>query len=187
MIRVTKQADLGIVLMTTIAGRSSDGISSICSSRDLSRLTAQPLPMVSKVLKQLARHGLLESHRGVKGGYSLPRPPDQISVREIIAALDGPIAITDCIEEGPGDCRQEECCPVRSNFQRLNDVIKGALEEVKLAQMLSAVIGFPSDSEATSRLGRRPAPQAARSPTQDATQPSNRSDASAALAVKEGS
>jgi Rrf2 family protein len=91
--------------------------------------------MVSKVLKVLAREGLLVSHRGTKGGYSIARRPEDISVAEIIRALEGPIAITECTDILHGDCDLELLCPVRGNWHRINQAIREALEGISLAEM----------------------------------------------------
>ncbi len=93
-----------------------------------------PLPTVSKILKLLAREGLLASHRGVKGGYSLAPPAEEISMAEIIAALEGPIAITECIERR-ARLLHEPLCPVRGNWQRINEAVRTALDGISLAEM----------------------------------------------------
>ncbi len=131
MLRITKQADYGIVLMTYLA-RDADHR---YSAPDLSEITSIPLPMVSKILKLLVRDGLLGSHRGVKGGYTLARPAQQISVAALVAALDGPIAFTECIEDAPGSCSQEAVCGVRENWQRINLAVRQALESISLADL----------------------------------------------------
>ena len=131
MIRITKQSDYGIVLMTRLANHSD----SLHNAASLAEKTQLPAPTVSKILKLLARAGLLESHRGVKGGYTLARAPESITVAEIITALEGPIAITECIEDGPGECSQEPFCGVRGNWQRINLAIRQALEAISLAEM----------------------------------------------------
>jgi FeS assembly SUF system regulator len=131
MIRLTKQTDYGIVLLTHLAGDPARH----SNAPELAAETGLPQPMVSKILKLLAREGLLSSHRGVKGGYSLARPPQSISVVEIIAALEGPIAMTECIAHAPGSCSQEPVCPNRANWQILNDVVRAALAQVSLADM----------------------------------------------------
>ncbi len=132
MFRMTKQTDYGIVLLTRFAGSPTGEVH---TARDLAEETALPLPMVSKILKVLGRYGLLVSHRGVKGGYSLARDPDQISMIDIVAALEGPVAITECSLERPGACTQETLCPVRTNWQRINQVIRDALAGLTLAEM----------------------------------------------------
>lgn len=130
MLRVTKLADYGIIMLTYFARRRE----STCNARDLARAVNLPLPIVSKVLKLLSRHGLLMSERGAKGGYSLARPPEQISVASIICALEGPIAVTECTDAG-GDCNLQAGCPVRTNWQLINVAIHSALERITLAQM----------------------------------------------------
>lgn len=91
-------------------------------------------PTVSKVLKRLVREGLVTSYRGAKGGYSLARPPAQITMVEIIDALEGPVALTEC-GSSPGLCSQESSCSVRTNWQLINGAVRGALAEITLADM----------------------------------------------------
>ena len=131
MIRITKTTDYGIVLLTHMA----DDPERRYNAPELAHEAQLPLPMVSKILKILARDGLLDSHRGVNGGYALSRPPRQITVSEIITALEGPIAITECIDDGPGECVQEAVCPLRSNWQLINAAIRGALDGLCLSDM----------------------------------------------------
>jgi FeS assembly SUF system regulator len=137
MIRITKQADYGIVLLTRLAQDPEH----LFNATELAQETQLPAPTVSKILKILARAGLLDSHRGVKGGYSLARSADEVTVVDIIAALDGPIAITECIDDSPGECSKEPFCAVRANWQRINEAIRGALEEITLAEMMHPFTG----------------------------------------------
>ncbi|MFL6261352.1 MAG: SUF system Fe-S cluster assembly regulator [Thermoanaerobaculia bacterium] len=130
MIRITKQTDYGIVLLTHLAAHPERQY----AAPELAAEARLPLPMVSKILKLLARDGLLASHRGVKGGYSLARPAEEISMAEIIAALEGPIAITECISV-ESDCSHEALCPVSANWRRINQAVRTALEGVSLAEM----------------------------------------------------
>jgi FeS assembly SUF system regulator len=131
MLRVTKLADYGIVILTRLA-RQGD---KTCNARDLAGEVRLPLPVVSKILKLLAKHGLLASHRGIKGGYGLARKPEEISLAEVIRALEGPIAVTECTDKIHGDCGLEAGCPVRSNWHRINLAIYQALETITLAEM----------------------------------------------------
>jgi FeS assembly SUF system regulator len=130
MIRITKQTDYGIVLLTHLAAHPDRPY----NAPELSAEARLPLPMVSKILKLLAKEGLLVSHRGVKGGYSLSRPAAEITMAEIIAALEGPIAITECVSV-ESDCTHEALCPVRSNWRRINDAVRTALVGISLAEM----------------------------------------------------
>jgi FeS assembly SUF system regulator len=131
MLRVTKLADYGIVMLTHIANHS--GVTH--NARDIASEVRLPLPVVSKVLKMLAREGVLVSQRGTKGGYSLARRPEEITVAQIIRALEGPIAVTECTDRVNGDCGLETRCPVRTNWHRINEAIHEALEKITLAEM----------------------------------------------------
>jgi FeS assembly SUF system regulator len=131
MLRVTKLADYGIVMLTYVASRSG----ATHNARDIAREVRLPLPVVSKVLKQLVREGLLVSHRGIKGGYSLARDPAEITVAQIIRALEGPIAVTECTDRSRSDCDLETRCPVRTNWFMINQAIHGALEKITLSEM----------------------------------------------------
>jgi FeS assembly SUF system regulator len=124
MIRITKQTDYGIVLLTHLAAHPDRPY----NAPELSAEARLPLPMVSKILN------LLTSHRGVKGGYSLSRTPGEISMAEIVAALEGPIAITECVSVD-SDCSHEALCPARGNWQRINEAVRAALEGISLAEM----------------------------------------------------
>jgi len=135
MLRMTKQADYAIVLLTRMAGVPEVQI----NASEIASQTGLPQPIVSKILKLLARRELLISHRGAKGGYRLARAAENISVAEIIEAVEGPIAITECVDETPGECSQEPVCPVRSNWQRINYAVRSALEQITLEEMTHPV------------------------------------------------
>jgi len=130
MIRLSRLADYGMLLMGQIAARPRT-----LSALDLAEDTHLPLPTVSKILTTLARADLLVSHRGVKGGYALARDAREISAADIVGALDGPVALTQCIEHGPGVCDLEMLCPSRTGWKRINEAIRKALAEVSLAEM----------------------------------------------------
>ena len=130
MIRLGRLTDYGIVLMAHLAG-AGEGPH---AARDLAGETRLPLPAVSKLLKTLAREGLLVSSRGAKGGYQLARPAEEITVPEMIEALEGPIALTDCaIHEG--SCSQEPRCHVRTPWQHINRAVHEALSRIRLADL----------------------------------------------------
>lgn len=134
MIRITKQTDYGIVLLTHLAAQPERHL----NAPELAAETQLPVPMVSKILKILVREGILLSHRGVKGGYSLARLAQEITMAEIITALEGPIAITECVDVS-SDCSHERLCPVRSNWHRINAAVRGALEGITLADMTGSI------------------------------------------------
>ncbi len=131
MIRLSRLTDYGIVLMSHLAG-FGDGEPH--NAREIAAEARLPQPVVGKLLKTLAREGLLKSHRGAKGGYSLARRPEEISTAEMITAREGPIGLTECTVH-PGECAQEPSCHVREPWQRINEVVRGALSDVSLADL----------------------------------------------------
>ena len=138
MIKLSRMADYGVILMTQLARENG----AVTTAADLSATCALPLPTVSKLLKQLAQERLLESHRGTKGGYALARAAADISMADIIGAVEGPIALTDCIEADGTICEIEALCPTRTNWRRINDVLTEALDGVSLAEMVLPAIDF---------------------------------------------
>ncbi len=132
MIRLAKLTDYGLVLMTTMARK---GKASVHNARDLASVTRLPLPTVTKVLKQLLQSGLLVSHRGINGGYSLAKEPAEVSIAEIIAAIEGPIALTECSTDVTGLCDLERSCPIKTNQRVISEVVRGALQKVMLSDL----------------------------------------------------
>jgi len=131
MIRMTKQADYGFVLLTRLATAPER----VANAPELAAETRLPAPMVAKILKILARAGLLRSHRGVKGGYSLAKPPERMVAAEVLRALEGPVALTGCIDGSHGECEREEFCDVRGHWHEINAAIARALSAVTLAHL----------------------------------------------------
>ena len=132
MIRLTRQADYGILLLVHMAG---EPFGSVHAAPELASLTGVHVPMVSKILKTLARGGLLVSHRGPRGGYALARQPREVSLADVVQVLDGPIAMTACTGHEP-DCGLESHCRVLPHWQHLNQVVVDALSRTSLAQMV---------------------------------------------------
>lgn len=130
MLRMSKLTDYGILLLTQFA---ADKEKPAHTARELAQATHLPLPTVGKLLKQLSHGGLLKSQRGMRGGYSLARAPRDISVASMIAALEGPVGMTEC--QTPGVCGHERFCSVRPNWQIINVTIREALEGLTLADM----------------------------------------------------
>ena len=136
MLRITKQTDYGLIALTQLASAPQ----AVRSAAELAAAGSLPAPMVSKVLKVLARAGLVASVRGVAGGYRLARDPAGLSVAEIVTALEGPIAITECIATVEG-CQHQALCPTHNHWQWINGAIQGALGQVSLADLLSPASG----------------------------------------------
>jgi len=135
VIRLSKLADYGIVIMTHLARHPERQQ----ATPEIALATSVPQPMAGKILKVLARGGLLDSQRGARGGYGLSRDPRSITVAEIIEVLDGPIALTECTEAATSDCDLELLCPARTNWKRINEAIRTALGDITLAEMALAV------------------------------------------------
>jgi len=132
MIRLSKLTDYGLVLMAHMA-QNRDRV--LHTARDLAFESGLPLPTVSKLLKELVQGGLLVSHRGIRGGYSLARKPREISVAEVIAVFEGPIALTECSTDISGLCDLEPCCPIKDNQRIISQAVRGALEKVMLSDL----------------------------------------------------
>ena len=133
MIRLGKLTDYGLVLMSQMARRPA---SELHTARELAARCQLPLPTVSKLLKLLLQGRLLASHRGIKGGYSLAREPQAISVAEIISVLEGPLALTECNMDVAGLCDLEPSCPIKDNQRLINQVVRGALQKVTLSDLI---------------------------------------------------
>ncbi len=129
MFRMNRLTDYGIVLLTHVAREGRAGL----SARELAAATQIPQPTVGKLLKLLLKEGLLVSQRGREGGYALARDPRQVSLAEVIAALEGPISLTEC--NLPATCEHETGCPTRTNWQLVNRTILDALSRLSLAEM----------------------------------------------------
>ncbi|MEX0300573.1 MAG: SUF system Fe-S cluster assembly regulator [Kordiimonas sp.] len=136
MIKLTKLADYAVILMCQMS--HSDGR---VSAQDLATSTGIPVPTVSKILNMLSRGGLLQSHRGLKGGFALTRSADEISASEIIEVIDGPIALTLCTEGTSCDCGFDDVCSLRPRWQVINSAVKSALDDVRLSTIAQPTLG----------------------------------------------
>jgi len=134
MFRMSKISDYGLRLVLTLARRHQEVENH--SARDLARMTFLPQPIVGKVLKILAREGILVSARGVNGGYRLTRSPRQISVGQVLRALDGPILIKGCLEEDTG-CGNFDHCAIRFNWGKINRSVGQVLDSVSLLDLMN--------------------------------------------------
>jgi len=130
MLRVSKLADYGTIVMASMAREPGR----LHSAAEVASRIGLATPTVSKILKSLARGGVLTSHRGLKGGYTLARSPEDISLTDIIAAMEGPMTLTECGED-VGHCPHQSLCPVTANWQRINFVLRQALSTISLAEM----------------------------------------------------
>jgi FeS assembly SUF system regulator len=129
MLRISKLTDYAILVMVELSRNRE-----LLSAQAVADRVHVETPTASKVLKLLAGSGLLESYRGANGGYRVNRAAEKISVAEVISAIEGPIAMTECsVEEGL--CDQEDSCELRGNWQRISVAVARALQDVSLAEM----------------------------------------------------
>ena len=134
MLRVSKLADYGTVVMASLAREPAR----LHSAAEVAGRIGLATPTVSKILKMLARSGLVTSSRGAHGGYRLHGDPAQISIAQIIDAMDGPLGMTEC-STTPGICTQEAACTVRANWRSINHIVLDALSRVTLEQMTKPI------------------------------------------------
>jgi len=130
--RLTHLADYAVVLMTAAARREP---CARLSATDLAQDTGVPLPTAQKLMQQLAAHGLLVGHRGAGGGYALARPVGEISLADIVEAVEGPIVLTMCADGVNHECVLDAHCKVKPHMSIVGDAIRSSLSAVTLAQL----------------------------------------------------
>ncbi len=150
MIRITRETDYALLILAHLHRRSGGGV---YSARDVSSWAGVSLPMASKILKALARSGLLVSNRGAKGGYGLARELESISVADVVRAIEGPISLVECVSN-PGNCDQESTCLTSQSWKRINDAVEGALQGVSVSELVGN--GAPEAAPALLTLGDAP-------------------------------
>lgn len=149
MLRVTRLTDYATVVLTVLAHRPG----TVLSAPELAEAAGLETTTVAKVLKPLAQAGLVEGFRGAGGGYRLARDAAAITLVEVVEAMEGPLAMTECSIHA-GNCGIESSCGVRANWRRINDVVADALRGVTLAQMLAP----PAPAPAPARAARKAIP-----------------------------
>ncbi|HRK98404.1 MAG TPA: SUF system Fe-S cluster assembly regulator [Alphaproteobacteria bacterium] len=133
MIKLSKLSDYAIVVLSQLAADQGR----LYTAAVLAQQTGIPEPTVAKVLKLLSRREIVNSMRGVKGGYAMTRIPSQVTVTELIEALEGPISITSCADiEVETSCHIAGLCPMRGSWHKVNVAVKSALNEVFLSDLL---------------------------------------------------
>ena len=137
MLRVSKLADYAVVVLVKLAADTDCLDCAVQTSPSLACSTGVPEPTVAKVLKALSVAGLVMSQRGARGGYRLQRKLEDISIAEVIAAIDGPIALTACVD-GASGCDVRGLCAVHGRWDLVNDAIRNALTGITLADMREA-------------------------------------------------
>ena len=140
MLRLSKKADYALMAMKHLALREDRGSS---SAREIAALYDIPIELMAKVLQRLVRRGLLASQQGTRGGYQLARSPAQISVADVIQAIDGPVAVTACSTDEGQQCEQFSKCNVRDPLWRVRERILAALGECTIAELAADVPPSP--------------------------------------------
>ncbi len=131
MLRMSKLTDYGLVLLTHMA---QGGGAPVRTAHELAQASRVPVPTVSKILKELSKAGIVLSHRGRRGGYSLARPPDDISVAAVVEALEGPVALTECSTTA-GECSLEPVCLAKSHWGPISRAIHRTLSRLPLSAL----------------------------------------------------
>ena len=129
--RINKLTDYSIVILTNMVINDDK---KKCTAKELSEITDIPLPTVTRILKMLSNKELLDSQQGPQGGYSLTKSAENTSVREVIEAMEGPIALTECSDDDCG-CAYETSCAVGKPWQKINKAIIDVLQNINLAEM----------------------------------------------------
>lgn len=134
--RLSSLADYAVVMMTAAARH---GGQARLNATLLAEATGVPLPTAQKLVSRLSSAGLLESARGTGGGFRLARAPEAISLADIIEAVEGPIAMTTCVDDGRDHCALDHHCSVKPHWGVVNEAVRGALAGVSLTRLATGV------------------------------------------------
>jgi Rrf2 family protein len=136
MLRISRKLDYAFIILAHL---SSMGENAKLSARDIAASHELPLPITASILKALARKGLIVSERGARGGYRLATPPKRITLERIVAAIEGPLKLADCVHDD-GPRRAKRClmvgrCPVKDPVRALHNAFRRVLGEMTLADL----------------------------------------------------
>ena len=132
MLRLSKLADYAVVVLARLSS-----VQSVQTSPGIAAATGLPEPTVAKVLKGLASGGLVASQRGARGGYRLARALNTIQVADVVAAIDGPVHVTACVEGSPTSCHAKDSCSCSGGWDRVNEVVMQALGTISIADIVA--------------------------------------------------
>lgn len=150
MLRLNKFTDYAIVILTRMDTRRGE----VWTAAALARDTGLAQTTIAKTLKLLTKSNILNSHRGSAGGHSLQLDLEDLSVADVIRAIEGPIALTSCVDEGDKGCDIQCLCPMRSNWKRVNDALSDALGQISIAEMAT-----PNIPIFVPQIGEKQAPE----------------------------
>ncbi len=135
MLSLTRKADYALVAMADLARQSHATV----SAQDMAGRLRMPLPTLQQILTRLMHRGLVISTRGAQGGYRLSRPPDQITIAELIEVIDGPVRLTPCCtatsRRRQRECSMEDVCPIRKPVRKMHGIVRRCLDQVTLDQL----------------------------------------------------
>ena len=137
MLRLGKLTDYAVVILGEFVKSPKDKMTASL----LAKRTGLPAPTVAKVLKLLAQGNITIGQRGSQGGYGLARPAPQITVADIIGAMEGPIALTDCVSDAQDRCAAESFCSLHGNWETVNRTVQQALSGISLVDMVKPMAG----------------------------------------------
>jgi len=132
MLKLSKRIDYGLMAMGYIAHREED---KIVNTKRIAEEYDIPVELLAKILQKLARQGLVISLNGPKGGYVLAKPPKDITVGEVITAIEGPIDLVDCLRSDAAECQQIGRCSVRTPISRIQSSIARLLNSITIEQI----------------------------------------------------
>ena len=138
MLRLSRLTDYAVVVLVKLARTGG-----VTRSPGLAAYPGSPYPPGATVLTGWARGGLVVSQRGARGGYRLDQKLETISITRVITVIDGPIAVTSCVDGGVGGCQAEQCCPIRGRWDIVNTAIRSTLDGITLAHMEATAATVP--------------------------------------------
>ena len=139
MLRLNRMTEYAIFVLGALAHRHGDFL----ATAHLAELTGLAQPTVAKVSKTLLAADLVETQRGVRGGYRLTKSPADVSLVNIVEAMEGPIAVTDCVDGAQDPCAVSNCCFMSSPCNHVNLAIRNALNDVSLEDLIDPAHLFP--------------------------------------------
>jgi Rrf2 family protein len=143
MLKISKLTDYGLLASVYLARRGGE----IVAAREIAEFYHLPVPMITKVLKTLHQSGVVESHRGVAGGYSFDGDAESVTLGHLVEALEGPWDLVECEttdEDGHAICSIRVACPSRRFMFGINRAIKGAFEQVTLGDLVRGTMPVPA-------------------------------------------
>ena len=131
--KLTRGADYGILGILYLASQPRDRVVLI---NEIAAAQEVPESYLAKIFQQLAKAGLVRSHRGARGGFTLARLPEEITLRQIIEAIEGPLALNRCLDPHEG-CEHSADCVVHAALARVQRTLVSALDTVTLHSLSS--------------------------------------------------